>query len=105
MGFPILEVGYTSATTGRGDHEVHKGHVVTLGKNLRRFTPKNIFSPLFETKNMNTQNVLAVSISQHISENFCVHPFSVYVCDIIESVTTDMIQASAQRLLHFRFVF
>jgi hypothetical protein len=24
------EVGYTSATTGRGDHEVHKGHVVAL---------------------------------------------------------------------------
>jgi hypothetical protein len=29
-GVPISEVGYTSATTGRGDHEVHKGHVVTL---------------------------------------------------------------------------
>jgi hypothetical protein len=28
MGVPTLEVGYTSATTGRGDHEVHKGHVV-----------------------------------------------------------------------------
>jgi hypothetical protein len=32
MGFPTLEVGYTSATTGRGDHEVHKGHVVALEK-------------------------------------------------------------------------
>jgi hypothetical protein len=32
MGVPTSEVGYTSATTGRGDHEVHKGHVVTLGK-------------------------------------------------------------------------
>jgi hypothetical protein len=31
MGVPTLEVGYTSATTGRGDHEVHKGHVA-LGK-------------------------------------------------------------------------
>jgi hypothetical protein len=28
MGVPTLEVGYTSATTGRGGHEVHKGHVV-----------------------------------------------------------------------------
>jgi hypothetical protein len=28
MGVPTSEVGYTSATTGRGDHEVHKGHVV-----------------------------------------------------------------------------
>jgi hypothetical protein len=30
MGVPTLEVGYTSATTGRGGHEVHKGHVVAL---------------------------------------------------------------------------
>jgi hypothetical protein len=27
-----MELCYTSATTGRGDHEVHKGHVVALGK-------------------------------------------------------------------------
>jgi hypothetical protein len=32
MGVPTLEVGYTSATTGRGDHGVHKGHVVALGE-------------------------------------------------------------------------
>jgi hypothetical protein len=30
MGFPPSEVDYTSATTGRGDHEVHKGHVMAL---------------------------------------------------------------------------
>jgi hypothetical protein len=30
MGVPTSEVGYTSATIGRGDHEVHKGHVVAL---------------------------------------------------------------------------
>jgi hypothetical protein len=29
-GRPKLKVGYTSATTGRGDLEVHKGHVVAL---------------------------------------------------------------------------
>jgi hypothetical protein len=28
MGVPASEVGYTSDITGRGDHEVHKGHVV-----------------------------------------------------------------------------
>jgi hypothetical protein len=33
MGVPTSEVGYTSATTGRGDHVVHKGHVVALKKN------------------------------------------------------------------------
>jgi hypothetical protein len=32
MAVPTSNVGYTSATTGRGDHEVHKGHVVALGK-------------------------------------------------------------------------
>jgi hypothetical protein len=32
MGVPTSEVGYTSATTGRGDHEVHKGHVVGLAQ-------------------------------------------------------------------------
>jgi hypothetical protein len=34
MGVPTSEVGYTSATTGRGDHEVHKGHVVALVKKI-----------------------------------------------------------------------
>jgi hypothetical protein len=37
MGFPPLEVGYTTATTGRGDYEVHKGHVVALKKTLSVF--------------------------------------------------------------------
>jgi hypothetical protein len=36
MGVPTLEVGYTSATTGRGDHEVHKGHVVAFEKKLKK---------------------------------------------------------------------
>jgi hypothetical protein len=31
MGVPPSGVGYTSATAGRGNHEVHKGHVVALG--------------------------------------------------------------------------
>jgi hypothetical protein len=32
MGVPATEDGYTSATAGRRDHEVHKGHVVALKK-------------------------------------------------------------------------
>jgi hypothetical protein len=32
MGVPTSEVSYTSATTGRGDHEVNKVHVVALDK-------------------------------------------------------------------------
>jgi hypothetical protein len=35
MGVPTSEVGHTSATTGRGDHEVSKGHVVALEKNIK----------------------------------------------------------------------
>jgi hypothetical protein len=34
MGFPTSDVDYTSATTGRGEHEVHKGHVVALAKKI-----------------------------------------------------------------------
>jgi hypothetical protein len=37
MGVPISDVGYTSAKTGRGDHEVHKGHVA-LEKNYHTAT-------------------------------------------------------------------
>jgi hypothetical protein len=32
MGVPTSVVGYTSATAGRGDHQVHKGHVVAFKK-------------------------------------------------------------------------
>jgi hypothetical protein len=34
MSVPPSEVGYTSTTTGRGDHEVHKGHVVAMTKEI-----------------------------------------------------------------------
>jgi hypothetical protein len=34
MGAPNSEVGYTLTTTVRGDHEVHKGHQVTLEKTM-----------------------------------------------------------------------
>jgi hypothetical protein len=37
MGVPISEVGYTSATTGRGEHEVHKGSCGTAKKKKLRF--------------------------------------------------------------------
>jgi hypothetical protein len=36
MGVPTSEVGYTSATTGKGEHEVHKGHVVVLGEREKK---------------------------------------------------------------------
>jgi hypothetical protein len=40
MGVPASEVGYTSATAGRGDHEVHKRHVVAFTLSIN---PRNIF--------------------------------------------------------------
>jgi hypothetical protein len=36
MGVPTSEVGYTSATLRRGDHEVHKGHVVALERERKK---------------------------------------------------------------------
>jgi hypothetical protein len=36
MCVPSSKVSYTSATTGREDREVHKGHVVVLGKEKKR---------------------------------------------------------------------
>jgi hypothetical protein len=32
IGVPTTEVGYNFATAERADHEVHKDHVVALGK-------------------------------------------------------------------------
>jgi hypothetical protein len=32
MDVPTSEVGYTSATAGRGGHGIHNGHVVALEK-------------------------------------------------------------------------
>jgi hypothetical protein len=44
MGVPTSEVSYTSATTGRGDHEVHKGHVVALAKEKKEITDQNKYA-------------------------------------------------------------
>jgi hypothetical protein len=49
MGVPTPEIGYTSTTTGRGYHEVHKGHVVAKIINivLRRVTELLVFNRFF----------------------------------------------------------
>jgi hypothetical protein len=41
MGVPNSDVGYTSTTTERGDHEVHKGHVVALEKKIIKIKADN----------------------------------------------------------------
>jgi hypothetical protein len=43
MGVPTSEVGYTSATTRREDHEVHKGHVVALERRKNPSTDVRVF--------------------------------------------------------------
>jgi hypothetical protein len=43
MGVPNTEVGYTSATTGKGDNEVHKGHVVALERKKTTFSRTNMY--------------------------------------------------------------
>jgi hypothetical protein len=56
MGIPTSEVGYTSATTGMGDHEVHKGHVVALKKNIPKI--QKWLQPL-DTEHVISQSVKA----------------------------------------------
>jgi hypothetical protein len=46
MGVATSEVGYTSVTTGRGDHEVHKGHVVALEKNGKLYLLSVVFDAI-----------------------------------------------------------
>jgi hypothetical protein len=47
MGVPTSDVSYTSATDGKGDHEVYKGHVVALEvEEEEREREKTIFFPL-----------------------------------------------------------
>ena len=48
MGVPTSEVGYTPAMPRREDHEVHKGHVVALGKERKRGGKPNYGSDVSE---------------------------------------------------------
>jgi hypothetical protein len=79
MGVPASDVGYTSATTGRGDHEVRKGPVVALGKktlnlNLKavgKFTPRStmlhnfvqLFGVFAKLRKATFSFVMSVSVS------------------------------------------
>jgi hypothetical protein len=42
MGVPASEVGYTSATTGSGDHEVHRRQVGEKSKRKRQKIKENL---------------------------------------------------------------
>jgi hypothetical protein len=67
MGVPTLEVGYTSATTGRGDHEVHKGHVVALGEKINFHRNRTrIFDTLYCNRYMEFNCLLSVKVTHLI---------------------------------------
>ena len=42
MGFPTTEISLTPAMPTREDHEVHKGHVVALKKNIYKYTCNSV---------------------------------------------------------------
>jgi hypothetical protein len=48
MGAPSSEVSYILATTGTGDHEAHKGHMVASEKKKKTLI---FFLQIIETKN------------------------------------------------------
>jgi hypothetical protein len=51
MGVPTSDVGYTSATTRRGDHKVHKGHVVAgTGKKKNIIKASNLLKGFIPVK-------------------------------------------------------
>jgi hypothetical protein len=65
MGVPTSEVGYTSATTGREDHEVHKEHVVALGeKKFRCCSQINVTCLNPTQRSLNSVNMPKFKIMQ-----------------------------------------
>jgi hypothetical protein len=58
MGVPTSEVVYTSATTGRGVHEVLKGHVVALEEDFCRINDEHHCHYCYNTTGSNRSNKL-----------------------------------------------
>jgi hypothetical protein len=56
MGVPTSEIGfgYTSGTTGRVDHKVHKGHVVAMPKKTSAFSGKYSTGDRIRTEDLTT---------------------------------------------------
>jgi hypothetical protein len=74
MGVPSSEVGYTSATTGRGDHEVHKGHVVGLERKKYTRGSQKIRFPILLPPNIYSL------ITHFTSLHFTIFPHSHLLC-------------------------
>jgi hypothetical protein len=69
MGVPTLEFGYTSATTGRRDYEVHKGHVVALGGSNVQSVPASL-QTFIDTPNCVLEDHVQYN-TVHIPNVFC----------------------------------
>jgi hypothetical protein len=76
MGVPTSEVGYTSATNGRGDHEVLNGHVGGIGGGILKPSDFPYVLPGLTFKN-STLSSLWVECFVRISEQTAA--FAVYV--------------------------
>jgi hypothetical protein len=65
MGILTSEVSYTSATTRRGDQEVHKGHVVALeggkltDKEIHKYRTRynNLHLPIVNLSTFNEEHI------------------------------------------------
>jgi hypothetical protein len=58
MGVTTSEVGYASVTTGKGDNEVHKGHVVVLKKTENHTYVRTCTQPVIKIFSL-LKNILA----------------------------------------------
>ena len=65
MGVPTSEVGYTSATSRREDHEVHKGHVVALGGG-----EVLVYHYTYKTFLFSDNDIMGQDISAHLSREY-----------------------------------
>jgi hypothetical protein len=82
MGVPTSEGGYTSGTTGRGDHEVHDGHVGALGGGGTHTKPTPKGTNRLKAAVLRSEN-WSVSKSRFITEynkNFTIFTNNIY-CD------------------------
>jgi hypothetical protein len=64
MGVQALEVGYTSATAGRVNHEVPKGHVVALEK-------KNNWDTKLTYDRHNIAKICELSLEINFPQKYC----------------------------------
>jgi hypothetical protein len=76
MDFPTSEVGHTSTTTGRGGHEVRKGHVVALGGNTIIWSTWDNY---FRVQTYFTGHCMSLWCRFWHTANWMINPFRSYV--------------------------